>query len=179
MAVIGIKNLDAITKRIELMDKACQPEVLDKAMEAAGDILADALAAGTPVSKYAHKTGKRKGEYRMPGNARSSIINIPARSKTYGRTRRLIGYSDDAYYMLWVIKGHKMVTRGRLTRHEHRNDLGGKTHGQRGRGEFNGMVPPHDFMTPIFKSNIKRAMEAAKEVIRKAAQTGSVPGKGK
>jgi hypothetical protein len=170
MAVLGIKNIDAITKRIELMDKACQPEVLDRAMEVAGGVLADALRAGTPIGGQAHRPGKAKG--RMPGNARDSVINVSAKSKQYGVTRRLIGYSKKAYYMLWVVKGHNIVTGGTLKRR-----ASGNTHSQGGKGQVVGRVPGRNFMTGIFKSNIKRAMEAAREVIRKAAQTGSVPGK--
>jgi hypothetical protein len=177
MAVLGIKNLDAITKRIELMSKACQPAVLDKALEAAGDVLADALAAGTPVGNQSHRPGKAKG--RQPGNARDSVINVSARSKQYGLTRRLIGYSKKAYYMLWVIKGHQIVaggTRGKIGsgRLARKASTATNTHSQGGKGRVVGHVPGRDFMSGIFKANIKRAMEAAREVIRKAAQTGNV-----
>jgi hypothetical protein len=174
---LGIQNLDAITKKIEMMEKACQPAVLEKAMEAAGDVLADALAAGTPIGPQSHKTYKRKGERRSAGNARDSVIVVPAKSKQYGVTRTLIGYSKRAYYMLWVIKGHNIVTggtRGKPGTGRLKRSASGNTHSQSGQGKIVGRVPGHDFMSGIFKSNIKKAMEAARDVIRKAARTGNV-----
>jgi hypothetical protein len=165
MAVMGIQNFDRLTKRIELMEKACGQKTLDKAMEAAGDVLADALAGGTPVGPQSHKTSK--GRTRPSGNARSSVINVPAKSKTYGITRRLIGYSKDAFYMLWVLKGHQMVAGGRVKR---RASAATNTHSQGGKGKVVGWIQGRNFMHGIFKANIKNAMEAARVVIRKAAR---------
>jgi hypothetical protein len=173
--VLGIQNFDRMMRRVELMEKACREETREEAMAAAGDVLADALVGATPVGKRAHKTYKRTGEYRPAGTARSSVINVPARSKKYGVSRRLIGYSKSAYYMLWVIKGHKMVTggergkpgSGRLKR---RASAKTNTHSQGGKGKVVGHVQGRDFMSRIFKANIGRAMDVAKEVIRRAAR---------
>lgn len=171
MAVLGIQNIDAFTKRISMYSNACSPEVMDEALATAGDVLADALSAATPSGESKHKDAK--GKYRNPGNARASVINVPARSKLPGVARRLIGYSKQAYYMLWVIKGHQIVVGGPLKRKAHRNKKGGMTHSQSGKGVVVGNTTPHDFMSGVFKSNIRRAMEAAEEVVRKAAQTGT------
>ncbi len=165
MAVMGIQNFDRLLKRVELMEKACGQKTLDKAMEAAGDVLADALASGTPIGPQSHKT--RKGSMRPAGNARNSVINVPAKSKTYGVTRRLVGYSKAAFYMLWVLKGHQMVVGGRLKRGASAKT---NTHSQGGKGKSVGWIQGRDYMHRVFRANIKAAMEAAKEVIRRAAK---------
>jgi hypothetical protein len=167
MPVLGIQNFDRMMKHVEMMEKACGEKTRDEALAAAGDVLADALVAATPTGSQAHKS---KGGRRPPGNARQSVINVPARSKAYGVSRRLIGYSKQAYYMLWVQKGHRIVVGGRLSRKAHKNALGGRTHSQGGKGGDRGFVSGRHFMERVFKANIKRAMETAKEVIRRAAR---------
>lgn len=171
MAVLGIQNFDAMTRRVYLMSKACSAKVLDEALAAAGDVLADALVAATPVGTQSHKA--KGGKRRYPGTARASVINVPAKSKSYGITRRLIGCSKSAFYMLWVEKGHQIAPPGkRIARKEHTNKLGGRTHAQGG-GQATGMVAGKHFMNRVFRSNIKRAMAVAKQVIRNAVQSQS------
>jgi hypothetical protein len=165
MAVMGIQNFDKMTKRVELMSKACSGSVVDKAMEAAGDVLADALAAGTPIGSQSHK--RSKGGMRSGGNARNSVINVSAKSKTYGVTRRLVGYSKEAFYMLWVLKGHQMVAGGRRKRGA---AVATNTHSQGGKGQVVGWIQGRNFMHSIFRANIKHAMAAAKDVFRRAAR---------
>ncbi len=166
MAVMGIRNIDAFTRQVYLMEKACGEKVLQEAMEAAGKVLERALVAATPIGTQAHRTYKRKGEYRPAGTARVSVINVPARSKKYGIARRLIGYSRDAYYMFWVLTGHDMVTGGRKARRA--SAVTGR-HSQGGKGVVVGHVAGRDIMTPVFRSNIKTALNAAIEVLRSAA----------
>lgn len=174
MPVLGIQNFDRMMKRVELMEQACREKTREEALAAAGDVLADALAAATPVGSRSHRSKRGR---RFPGNARSSVINVPAKSKAYGISRRLIGYSKDAFYMIFVEKGHRIAAGGRLKRHAYRNELGGRTHSQGGRGKDAGMVEGRHFMNKVFKANIKTAMEAAKEVIRRAARGESRAGK--
>jgi len=133
MPVLGIQNFDRWTKRVEAMGKAAGEKVRDQALEAAGEVLLRALESATPVRQTKQVKGPRAKHWHPPGTARRSVINVPARMKQYGVSRRLIGYSKNAYYMLFV--------------EQHRG-----------------------FMKSVFKSNIGRAMEVAKEVIRKAAR---------
>ena len=171
MAVLGIQGFDKMLARVELYERACRKDIRDKAMEAAGEALKEALIAATPIGTQAHRD-ENGTVLRSPGNARKSVINYAAKMRTYGVTRRLIGYSKDAYYMLWVEKGHKLVRGGRLQRKGYKNQYGGKTHSQGGRGKVVGTVSGRKFMEAVFKANIGRAMERAEEVIRKYIQQG-------
>jgi hypothetical protein len=161
MPILGIQNLDQITGRLEKMRTACSIEQRDKAMEAAGAVLHDALITATPTAR-APGWGRKA---HSPGLARRSVLNVSARPKEYGVTRRLIGYSKEAFYMLWVEMGHRIVSGGGLSRAS-----GGSSH-RRGSGGGNvvGQFQGRHFMKRVFDSNIGRAMDAARAYVKKQA----------
>lgn len=169
MAVLGIQNFDRMLKRVSMMERACSDKVRDQAMAAAGEVLRRALEAATmPRTTGLVKGPRRKSAWHPAGTAKRSVINVPAKSKEYGVTRRLVGYSKDAFYMLFVEKGHKIVSGGRLARKSYKNESGGRTHSQSGKGRVVGQAAGKHFMRKVFAANIGKAMKAAREVIRAA-----------
>lgn len=152
MAVLGIQNFDRMMKRVEAMQNACREETRSKALEAAGEVLKRALEAATPIG-----TGNKR---HAAGNAARNVINVRARQRQYGVTRQLIGYSKAAFYMLFREKGFTAYGRA----------------GKKGGGSGH-RIEGHKMMRGVFSSNIGRAMQAAHEVIRKAAQAGASTGR--
>jgi hypothetical protein len=162
MPSMGIQNFDRWTNRVRGLQKSCQEDTQAKALEAAGDVLKRVLEAATPISQ------SPRDKHR--GLAQQSVINVPARQKQYGTTRRLIGYSKKAFYMLFVVKGHRIVTGGRRARKGGKGEFFGEMHGQAGKGRVVGAVGGRDFVSGVWSANIERAKQAYREVIKRAVQ---------
>lgn len=153
MAVTGIQNIDGWVNRINKLQEACREETRQKALAAAGEVLREALENATPVGAG---TAQRES-----GNAKQNVINVPARPKQYGVARQLVGYAKQAWYMFYREFGFISVGSMRRTTEARAAKATGRVAWTK--------IPAKPIMRPVFAGAIAQAMDAAREVIRKAA----------
>lgn len=143
-----MEGTERLTAALRGLSDQVEQKVLWQSAIAGARVVRDQVKQFAPVAQLIHK---RKGKLVAPGTLRRAVVlkRAPEKStktaKTYivtlRRGKREQKQNRDAYYWIWVEKGHRVVGRS---------------------GRVIGQAPPYPFFVPAYRASAGRALQAMK-----------------